>query len=373
MIYKLLSSKNWIPYFKPLARAFRDNDTAILLSELANQHEDYEEKGMLTEDGYFFCTAEKLEEQIFISNYKQSQAIDKLEKAGLIETKLKGVPAKRHFRFPDGFESKFSNFLKTGFEIPSKQESKNFENIIETIIKKPNKKDIVKSTDLTLPLPIETENLEDKKQKKTNKEKPTAEKSTASGIIAYLNEKALRQFPTEGKRADSNQKIIIARLRDGFTEDELKRVIDCKVAKWLDDPKMKDYLKPSTLFRPGHCSDYLEESKSTQSFSKESNGLVFDTDLNGQTETYKAWWEGLKEKYPNVATEIRFMKASEFKEFVSPEPSWFPIYRQRVGAEMNKKRINQVLSDLESNPNRKRVAEGGLYAHLTTQLTEMAL
>lgn len=222
-------------------------------------------------------------------------------------------------------------------------------------------------------LPLKIQSLEDKKGKKTNKERPIDEKSTASGIIAYLNEKALRQFPTEGKRADSNQKIIIARLRDGFTEDELKRVIDCKVSKWLDDPKMKDYLKPSTLFRPGHCSDYLEEAKSTQVFTKETNGLQFDTDLNGQTETYKAWWETLKGKYPNVATEIRFMKASEFKEFVSPEPSWFPIYRQRVGAEMNKKRINQVLADLESNPNRKRVAEGGLYAHLTTQLTEMAL
>lgn len=130
MIYKLLSSKNWLPYFKPLAKKFNDNDPAILLSELANQYEMYSDAGQLTDDGYFYATAEKLEEETCLSTYKQAQAIKKLEEAGLIETKLKGIPAKKHFRFPDDFENKFSNFLKTGSEKTSKQEGEKFESSI---------------------------------------------------------------------------------------------------------------------------------------------------------------------------------------------------------------------------------------------------
>lgn len=220
-------------------------------------------------------------------------------------------------------------------------------------------KDIVKSPDLTLPLDLGEPLLEDKKeQKKTNKEK-----ETAAAVLAYLNERAMRQFPTEGKRADNNLKIIIARLRDGFTEEELKKVIDCKVSKWLDEPKMKDYLKPSTLFRPGHCADYLEEANREGTITKTSNGLVFDIDLNGQTEQYKAWWDAIKEKYPNTANEVRFFSASEFLAYQKRE--WFPEFDNSVGQAAQKTRTQMCLSELESSHELRRKKKS-LYSALTS-------
>ncbi len=37
-------------------------------------------------------------------------------------------------------------------------------------------------------------------------------------------------------------------MRDGFSVDDIKSVIEHKVGEWKDDPKMSEYLRPSTLF-----------------------------------------------------------------------------------------------------------------------------
>ena len=39
-------------------------------------------------------------------------------------------------------------------------------------------------------------------------------------------------------------------------------MIDCKVAQWLNDPKMSIYLRPETLFNATKCASYVEESRS---------------------------------------------------------------------------------------------------------------
>lgn len=142
MIAKLLSSKNWLPYFKPLAQAFNDTDPAILLSELANEQDHYEDNNILDDDGFFYATAEKLEKETCLSPYRQSQAIAKLEKAGLIETKLKGLPATKHFKFPKGFENKFSNFLKLSLK-NLKTGSQKFDKKEKTTIEKTKYKEEV--------------------------------------------------------------------------------------------------------------------------------------------------------------------------------------------------------------------------------------
>ena len=55
----------------------------------------------------------------------------------------------------------------------------------------------------------------------------------------------------------SNLKHIQARLADGFTEADCEKVIKNRCAKWKDDPKMNEYLRPCTLFRPKHFEGYL--------------------------------------------------------------------------------------------------------------------
>ena len=64
-------------------------------------------------------------------------------------------------------------------------------------------------------------------------------------IINYLNEKTSKSFRHTSKET---QILIKAKIKAGFTVDDFYRVIDNKVAKWLLDPKMAEYLRPQTLF-----------------------------------------------------------------------------------------------------------------------------
>lgn len=74
-------------------------------------------------------------------------------------------------------------------------------------------------------------------------------------VVRYLNEKTGRRFQVKGETA----KYISGRINDGYTLDDFKTVIDKKVKKWKNDPKMSQFLRPSTLFAPSHFDEYLNE------------------------------------------------------------------------------------------------------------------
>lgn len=85
--------------------------------------------------------------------------------------------------------------------------------------------------------------------------KPQRRKShraESSEILAYLNEKVGSNF----RAVESNTKLIEARIDEGATIEELKRVIDTKTAEWKKDPKMAEYLRPSTLFNQTKYAQY---------------------------------------------------------------------------------------------------------------------
>ena len=64
-------------------------------------------------------------------------------------------------------------------------------------------------------------------------------------IIDYLNDSTGKHFR---HNTDKTKKLIKARIREGFTVDDFKRVIDTKTKQWSKDKKMKIYLRPETLF-----------------------------------------------------------------------------------------------------------------------------
>jgi len=82
----------------------------------------------------------------------------------------------------------------------------------------------------------------------SKEEKSIVEKSKCTfpwkDALDYLNQKSSRSF----KPTDSNKRHIIARFNDGFTIEDMRRVIDFKCSDWLDDPMMSQYLQPSTIF-----------------------------------------------------------------------------------------------------------------------------
>lgn len=61
--------------------------------------------------------------------------------------------------------------------------------------------------------------------------------------IAYLNQKLSKSY----KYVDKNTKLVNARLKEGYTIDDFKTVIDKKVAEWQNGDMAK-YLRPETLF-----------------------------------------------------------------------------------------------------------------------------
>lgn len=74
-------------------------------------------------------------------------------------------------------------------------------------------------------------------------------------IINYFNQKAETTYKYNSKET---VKLIVARLKSGFTVEDFKKVIDKKVAQWKNDPKMGMYLRPITLFSTKFES-YLNE------------------------------------------------------------------------------------------------------------------
>ncbi len=105
------------------------------------------------------------------------------------------------------------------------------------------------------------------KSKKKAKTKANTEYASASAsaseyasnnidkILKYLNEQTGKNFRTDFHG------FISARLNEGYTFEDFKKVIDIKVTKWKDDSKMNDYLRPETLFRPSKFESYLNEKE----------------------------------------------------------------------------------------------------------------
>lgn len=74
-------------------------------------------------------------------------------------------------------------------------------------------------------------------------------------IVEYLNEKVGTNYKASTK---DTRKKITARLNEGFTVEDFKRVIEIKAAEWLTKPGMAMYLRPLTLFGPNFES-YLQQ------------------------------------------------------------------------------------------------------------------
>lgn len=55
----------------------------------------------------------------------------------------------------------------------------------------------------------------------------------------------------------ATNKLIHARMQEGFTVDDFKHVHTVMCAKWGGDNKMSQYLRPSTLYSASKFQGYL--------------------------------------------------------------------------------------------------------------------
>ena len=76
-------------------------------------------------------------------------------------------------------------------------------------------------------------------------EKDKENTSLYRDVVEHLNKMTGKSFKTSSEKT---KKLIHARLKEGFTLEDFKTVIDIKCAEWLHDEKMETYLRPETLF-----------------------------------------------------------------------------------------------------------------------------
>ena len=190
-------------------------------------------------DGFFYKTYAEWEDELFLSEYQVRRSSKNLRDLGLIETKVKranGSPTV-HYKV---------NMDELSVSILNK-------------LKERNQTNLSNDTEVSL-VSLTVDDTVDEQTVDSNKSgNPT--RTPYKEIIDYLNEKTGRNYKHKAK---VNQRVIKARMNEGYTLEDFKTVIDKKFDKWNNDVKMKEFLRPETLFGPKFDRYLNQETESNQ-------------------------------------------------------------------------------------------------------------
>ena len=212
-LVSMIASNNYIVVNKQLARAF-GLEEAVILGELASEMEYWQQRGEL-KDGYFYSTIENVKDSTTLSDKRQRSALATLKDAGIVDVKLAGLPAKRYVRINE--QQLALILLNNGSQNGAASSAKTGE--LETPKRKTN-------------------------NNKSNNNKNNNNKEIYIAIVDYLNGKAGTHYKATSK---ATQQHINARLAEGFTVEDFKRVVDNMCIEWINT-EWEQYLRPSTLF-----------------------------------------------------------------------------------------------------------------------------
>lgn len=108
------------------------------------------------------------------------------------------------------------------------------------------------------------EELKTKKETKPEKQKPKEKQEKEivdtdieliKAVVEYLNEKAGTEYKYQ---TIPTQKLISARIKEGYKFEHFQKVIDTKVYDWKGTD-MEKFLRPQTLFTPSKFENYLNQ------------------------------------------------------------------------------------------------------------------
>lgn len=103
-------------------------------------------------------------------------------------------------------------------------------------------------------------NIESTEEEST-RDSPADDFATEIGeVVSYLNDVCGTSYRQSAKKT---REKVIARLREGFTVDDMKLVIDNRNALWSSDRRMREYLRPETLFGP-KFEGYLNAARTSR-------------------------------------------------------------------------------------------------------------
>lgn len=114
--------------------------------------------------------------------------------------------------------------------------------------------------------------VDDKPAGKKPKTEPEATPAVLE-VLEYLNLKTGHKYGP----AAAAVKLITDRFADGYSLEDLKAVVNLKTLHWITDPKMAQYLRPSTLFNAEKFAGYIGQARGSP---------------GEQNERYQAWLRG---------------------------------------------------------------------------------
>jgi hypothetical protein len=210
-----LASGNYIAVNRSLIKTF-GLEGAVLIGELASEAKYWHDHDKL-EDGWFFSTVENVESATGLSGYQQRKALSALTKAGVVETRQKGLPKKRYIRI---------HFMELVSVVNDKC-SKNFTTVGEETASLDDEK-------------LSINNYKEQQQEQSNKEEDKRE--TFDAIIdGFTDDEELRQTLREFLRY---RKAI----KKPLTNRALKLNIS-KLAKLASDPRQQSEIVNQTIER----------------------------------------------------------------------------------------------------------------------------
>ena len=117
----------------------------------------------------------------------------------------------------------------------------------------------------------------------TTKKKEKDNNNIYSLVIDYLNRKASTNYRSTTK---NTQSFINARLKEGYTVEDFKKVIDSKSKEWLNTDFEK-YLRPATLFGT-KFENYLNEAnkKTPTAIGAENKNIKVNPSICKQVNKY---------------------------------------------------------------------------------------
>ncbi|WP_342610237.1 conserved phage C-terminal domain-containing protein [Staphylococcus hsinchuensis] len=235
IITQFSGQNNIIPIPAIYLKITEDYPTAALLNQLIYWSDRTSRK-----DDYFYKSYKEWEDEIYLSKYQVMRSIKKLKSMGIVETALKkanGAPTV-HYKVDSEVTSQWIvKFLNNGKSTNLTMDSKETQQSL---------------TEIT------TENTTEITNNNILSGNPTT--YPYKEVIEYLNKQTGKQFRSTTKK---NQSLIKARVNEGFTLDDFKKVIDNMTNQWLNDNKMSKYLRPETLFGT-KFEGYLNQESNTQ-------------------------------------------------------------------------------------------------------------
>ena len=194
-----------------------DFNTAILLNQIVFWSDKSKRK-----DGYFYKSYVEWEEETTLTEYQVRRSSKVLKDMGLVETVLKKANGSPTLHYKVNMDKLSESILK-------KLKNRNLRNLrIDT-----------KETEETLTV---DDTVDDNSRKRSIEKKE--ENKLYTRVIDHLNLAAGTRYKPSSK---ATQRVISARINEGFTVEDMIKVIDIKADDWKGT-EFEKYLRPETLF-----------------------------------------------------------------------------------------------------------------------------